>query len=220
MNSIPAIDSLLPQYETVLPFSKQTAVFTPFRVKDAKNISIILQEEDKVSAFRSMVNLLISNTRDIDINELCLADAEFLFLQIRGKSVDERLNLVYKDQKIQVFISEIKPRNTIVTESIAISNDLHLTLETPKIKDLLKLKSYDKNDLVKLCIKKLVIKNEIYNTSKYLPDELHQLIDNLPISVMTKIDEFLLKQPELYLNLPTDDGEQEVSGFLRFFTYR
>ena len=47
MELLNSIDELLPKYETILPFSKQTVEFTPFRVKDAKNISIILQEDNK-----------------------------------------------------------------------------------------------------------------------------------------------------------------------------
>ena len=43
MDLFNSLENLLPHYETVLPFSKEKVSFTPFRVKDAKNISIILQ---------------------------------------------------------------------------------------------------------------------------------------------------------------------------------
>ena len=46
-NILQSIEKLMPRYEAELPFSKEKVTFTPFRVKDAKNISIILQEENK-----------------------------------------------------------------------------------------------------------------------------------------------------------------------------
>jgi hypothetical protein len=220
MELLDSLNNLLPKYETTLPFSKDKVTFTPFRVKDAKNISIILQEENKTTALKCMIDLLKTNTSGTNVLELCLADAEFLFLQIRSKSVDERLNLLHNKEKIQVFISQILPRNEIKTETIQISTDLNLTLETPKVKDILKLNSYDKDDFIKSCIKKITVRGEIYHTNKYLTEDLHKLIDDLPLSVIPKLEDFLKNQPELYIMLPTKDGDKEVSGFLRFFTYR
>ena len=77
-----SLSSLLPKYETTLPFQKTTVVFTPFKVKDAKNISIVLQEDNKKLALNALVNILKTNTENADIMNLCLADAEFLFLQL------------------------------------------------------------------------------------------------------------------------------------------
>lgn len=220
MELLESLSNLMPKYETVLPFSKEKVEFTPFRVKDAKNISIILQEENKSIALKCMIDLLKANTSGANILDLCVADAEFLFLQIRSKSVDERLNLIYNKEKIQVFISQIKPKNELKSEIIHISNDVSLTLETPKVKDVLKLNSFEKDDFAKACIKKVTVRGEIYHTNKYLTEDLHNLIDNLPMSIIPKIEEFLKQQPELYIVMPSSEGDKEVSGFLRFFTYR
>jgi hypothetical protein len=220
MDLLNSLESLLPTYEVVLPFSKEKVTFTPFRVKDAKNISIILQEDNKKLALNALVDLLKTNSRGTNPLELCLADAEFLFLQIRSKSVDERLNLVYNEEKIQVYIFDIQTRNEIATKSIQIANDVHVEMETPTIKDLLKLKSLDKEDIIKACIKKVIVRGEIFHVNKFVTEEIQKLIDNLPMNVMPKFDEFLKLQPELFVELQTKEGNKEVSGFLSFFTYR
>ena len=62
--------------------------------------------------------------------------------------------------------------------------------------------------------------NEIYKLNKFITDEIKQLIDNLPLSIVPKLDSFVKKQPELYLKLKISDGEKEVSGLLTFFTFR
>ena len=137
MSIVNSSENLLPKYETVLPFSKEKVFFKPFRVKDAKNISIVLEENNKKLSLVAMVDLLKSNTENVDVNNLCLADAEFLFLQIRSKSVDESLNLIYNNQKIQVFIPDIQYRNLPIEETIKINEiEIELKNKTDKIKNL------------------------------------------------------------------------------------
>jgi len=219
MNILENLYSLIPNYETTLPFSKEKVSFTPFRVKDAKALSVILQEDNKKLAFKNMIDLLKTYASGTSIDDLCLADAEYLFLQIRSKSVDEILNLIYNNEKIQVNIAEIKPRNQVTEEHINLSGMI-LVLQTPTIKDLLRLPSFDKEEVAKACIQKIIVGNEIYKVNKFVTEEIKQLIDNLPLSIVGKLDSFLKKQPELYLNMSVMEGTKEVSGLLNFFTYR
>lgn len=219
MNILENLHSLIPNYETTLPFSKEKVSFTPFRVKDAKALSVILQEDNKKLAFKNMIDLLKTYASGTNIDDLCLADAEYLFLQIRSKSVDEILNLIYNNEKIQVNIAEIKPRNEVTEEHINLSGMI-LVLQTPTVKDLLRVPSFDKEEVAKACIQKIIVGNEIYKVNKFVTEEIKQLIENLPLSIVGKLDSFLKRQPELYLNLSVLEGTKEVSGLLNFFTYR
>jgi hypothetical protein len=220
MNLIESLQKALPTYEATLPFAKKVVKFQPFKVKDAKNISIILQEDNKKLALSAMVDLLKANTIGINVLDLCLADAEFLFLQIRSKSVDEKLNLIFNNERISVFIPDIGYRNNIKSESIYISPEISIVVETPIIKDLLKLETLESIDLIKSSIKKVVTNGEIFYVNKFVTDEVKTLLDNLPMNILPKLEEFLKHQPELYIVLKTQSGDKEVSGFLSFFTYR
>jgi hypothetical protein len=220
MSIIEHLNSSIPEYETTLPISKETVSFSPFRVKDAKAITTILQEDNKKLALKNMVELLKAYTKGTDIEELCLADAEHLFLQVRSKSVDEILNLIYNGKKVQININEIKARNESCEEEIKVGNDITLVLSTPKLKNILRLNSLDKEELIKACIQKVVVKNEIYKVNKFVTEEIKQIIENLPLSILPKIEMFLKKQPELYLSLQLEEEQKEVSGILNFFTFR
>lgn len=220
MELIESLQKLLPTYETTLPFCKKVVKFQPFKVKDAKNISIILQEENKKLALNAMVDLLKNNSTGVNILELCLADAEFLFLQIRSKSVDEKLNLIFNNEKISVFIPDISYRNEIKTDNIHLSSEITLVVETPTIKDLLKLETLESIDLMKAIIKKVTTNGEIFYVNKFVTEEIKMLLDNLPMNVIPKLEVFLKTQPELYVILKTQSGDKEVSGFLSFFTFR
>ena len=141
-------------------------------------------------------------------------------MQIRSKSVDERLNLIHNNEKVQVYIFDIQHRNELVEDKVQLTNDTYIVLETPKIKDLLKLTKFDKDSFIKASISKVVVKNEIYNLNKYVSKDIENLIENMPMSVLSFLDKFFIKQPELYIMLDTKDGVKEVSGLLSFFTCR
>ena len=64
------------EYTTILPFSKTEVSFTPFKVKDAKNISIILQESNKKLSLKALIEIKKNNRKNGNIYELCLADDE------------------------------------------------------------------------------------------------------------------------------------------------
>lgn len=209
---------LSPTYETVLPFSKKLVTFSPFKVKDSKNISIILKEENKKLSLIAMINVLKNNVSGLEVEELCLADAEYLYLQMRGKSIGEELSLKVYEQSIKLNISEIKSRNSIVTKSIKIKDGINAVIKTPRVKDLLNLDFNDEAALIKKYVKSITIKNEIFDLDKFIPNELKNLVDNLPYSFVKELEKISKEQPELYFIVKTDEGDKEVCGTLSFFT--
>lgn len=211
-----------PTYECVLPVSKKSCLFNPFRVKDAKNLGIVLQENNKKLAFLAMVELLRNNTKDLDIESLCLADAEYLFLQIRSKSIDEVINVVYENQKHSLNISNISCQNENIKNKVFdIGNEISIELETPTIKNLITLNTFEQSDLRKASIKKVIIKKEIYDSKVFLPEEIKEFIENMPLNVVPMFDDFLLNQPRLSYSFKLNDGtEKEVNGLLDFFILR
>lgn len=209
---------LLPTYECILPFSKKEVIYNPFKVKDIKNLTIILQEDNKKISFKAMIELLKNNTKNLDVNDICLADAEYLFLQIRGKSVGESVALKYNDESVKFNVNEIKHRNDFYDEEISISDKVSVRIKTPKVKDLLDIDFDDKFILIKKYIKEIKVNNQIYDLNKFIPDQIKDLIENLPYSFLQKMENIFKMQPELYITLSTKEGEKEVSGTLNFFT--
>jgi hypothetical protein len=217
MNLLENLNSFLPVYATELPFSKQVVSFTPFKVKDAKNISVVLQEENKLLSLKALYEILKNSTKDVVVENLCLADAEYLFLMIRGKSIEEKINLLIDNKPIQIKINEIKWKNELVSKDIKVSNELSFNVETPVLKDLLKLKQFSKKDFLLCSIKTITANKEIYDVSKFVTDEIKQFLENMPISVLNELEK--IKHPELYINVSNDETESEVSGLLTFFTF-
>jgi hypothetical protein len=212
------IHDSLPTYDAILPFSKQEVSFTPFKVKDSKNISIVLQEDNKKLALKAMVDLLKNCCLKINPLELCLADAEYLFLLIRSKSVEENINLVVNTNHVKINIFNIQTRNDFVNTEIKVSPKLILKVETPKVKNILQLNELSRKNMLLASIKEIVVNKEIYNVEKFVPTEISEFLDNLPLNVLNELEK--IKHPELHFSVKVDNEESEVTGFLSFFTFQ
>ena len=215
------IKNYYPEYELFLPLSKCKINFKPFRVKDAKNIAIILQENNKKLALNALYEVLKNNTTGINIDNICLAEAEYIFLHIRSKSIDETINVIYDKEKYVLNIFDITFKNNLKTEIIKITENIVVELGFPTLKELLELENLDVEQLQKTIIKKIILNNEIYETKKYISEEIKELLDNLPISFLKQLDNYIVQQPKLYYKIILKDGsEKEVSGLLDFFIFR
>lgn len=212
------LKSFLPYYECTLPISKKTVSFTTFTVKDAKNISLVLQEDNKITSLKALIEIIKNCCKNFNYEDVCLADAEYLFLYIRSKSVEETLNVVINNNKISLNIYDIKARNEIAKASIRINQEINIDVETPTLKELNQLTELTKESLASASIKRVTVNNEVYQINKFVPYELKEIIENLPIGVYKQIEK--LKHPELYIELKNEELEREVSGILTFFTFQ
>lgn len=215
------IKNYYPEYELFLPLSKCKINFKPFRVKDAKNIAIILQEDNKKLALNALYEVIKNNTKGINVDDICLAEAEYIFLHIRSKSIDETINVIYDKEKYVLNISDVSFKNTLKTEVVKINDHIIVELNFPTLKELLELEIFDSEHIQKATIKKVILNNEIYETKKYVSNEIKELLDNLPISFLKHLDAYISAQPKLHYKIVLKDGnEKEVSGLLDFFIFR
>ena len=205
-----------PKYEKELPFSKEKVLFTAFKVKDAKKITMVIQEQNKKLSLIALYECLSNNT-NANVLNLSLADAEYLFLQIRAKSMDEYINVNVADKKVKIKIDDLKIFNKIQDHHVNLGNSIILNLKTPKLKHLLSLDQFTEETYAKACIESVAIQGQIYYVEKFVPKEFEQIVDNLPLTVSKEINEFVKNEPALKFEIKTEDSESEVSGFLSFF---
>ena len=103
-------------------------------------------------------------------------------------------------------------------KDITLSNGFSLKIKTPTIKDLIDCEELDKKIIFKKSIKSISSNKETFYIEKYLPKDLENFIEEMPFPLVNEIEK--LKHPELYFNIPDENGESEVSGILSFFTFR
>lgn len=221
MNILDELKNYYPKYELITPITKKLITFTPFKVKDAKNLAIILQENNKKLAIKALVDILKQNINGIDVESLCIAEAEYLFLHIRSKSIGETISVIVDDKKHTIDIGNITCINELKNKTLKINDGVIIEFQSPSIQDILNLKELNEESFNKLFVKKIIIKNEIYDVKKFINEEVNELLDNLPLTVLNELSEFIKTQPKLYYKINFEDGTtKEIGGLLDFFTFR
>ena len=144
-----------PTYELELPSTGKTIQYRPFLVKEEKLLVLALESEDIKEITTAIKNVIKSciKTRGIKVETLPTFDIEYLFLNIRGKSVGEELevNLICPDDgktqvSVKVSIDDIKiSRVEGHTNKIKLDESLMMEMKYPSLAEFIKT-NFDVND--------------------------------------------------------------------------
>ena len=100
--ALPRINDDKPIYEVTLPTNKKTYRYRPFLVKEQRNILMASESESAREGVIAMLKCVESCAPDVKIEDMSTAEVDYIFLQIRGKSVGETVtvNLTCPDDEI------------------------------------------------------------------------------------------------------------------------
>jgi hypothetical protein len=214
------INQIQPQYSTKLPVSGKEISFSPFKIKDQKLISIISQENNVGQIVKNICQILKNCSNIKDPENLYIPDLEFLFLQLRSKSVEEQIKLNLLGEKnisFSVNINEITLKNGLLEEQISLSNGIIIEAEQLKAKDYFDISTINENELIKKSIKSLIINGNKYDLKVLKVEEIQQIVNEISIKDEKLLKTFLNSSPSLYYVNEINGEKVEIEGFLRFF---
>ena len=230
--SLPLMNT--PEYELTL--SRNIKVkFRPFLVKEEKILLMAIENNNE----EEMINILIQTvqtcmvTKDIDVKKLPVYDFEWLWLNIRSKSIGEVIDLKLKcpDDETQVVdynfnIDQVKPDfNKEVETNIKFSENYGVIMKVPTVEEVANKKTImDLTvNLMKECIAQIYNGEEIFEVKDIEPKELDEFIDNLTMPQFKKIRAYFEELPIIshtikYKN-PKSGAEHEMllQGAADFF---
>lgn len=197
-----------PEYSLVLPVSKKTITYRPFRYKEQR---VLLQaQEEKVSKniILAIHNLLKYCTfNQVDIDQLDVVDFQYLFLQLRSSSAGANLDIsvkckhceTYNDihaniDDVKVLFSEVEIKNPV-----QLNPNTFITLTYPSLNAV---ELTDTIDIIKSCIRNVIYKDEVFDFQNQSDEEVLEFISSLTESQLRLIKEFLGNAPKL--NLPIE----------------
>lgn len=224
---------ILPSYTTKLPSTKKSVQFRPFTVKEEKSI-LLAQQEDNIETLANAIKNVVFICTDgkVDPQTTPYYDVEFLFLQIRSKSIGEIIEMVGNcdcgTNKKTEFTIDIG--NTVIepkpsgTKLIKIQ-DTKYTIEFrhPSIDDFVcavDSASEDAEKIVANCIVKIMTDDEIMSWSY---DEKLEFVESMTTKQQKEIVSFLHDMPIVKLPAPFKCRhcgklhENVFSGFENFF---
>ena len=231
---MPLPDIVTPTYELVVPSTKKKIKYRPFLVKEQKILIIAMESQDEVQILDAIINILknciISRLK---IDDLALFDIEYLFLQIRARSISEELKLKITcpdDGETQVDVSFLANEVKVQfpddhSNIIKLGNDITLEMKYPNLEYFSTINfakgDVDPYDLVAQCVKRVYVGEEDSGTFTF--KEARAWIEKLTASQFDKIQEFFNTMPSLKHVLkvrnPKTKVENEIviEGLVSFF---
>ena len=230
-----------PTYELVLPSTGKKIKYRPFLVKEEKILILALESEDTKQITNAVKTILKSciTTRGIKVEELPTFDIEYIFLNIRGKSVGESLDVLVTcpdDGETQVehkiYIDEIKiEKDEKHSPDIKLDHSLTLRMKYPSLNEFVKnnFNISDDNtlqasmDIIVSCIDVVYSEDESWAAADCTKKELDEWLGTLNTSQFKEIEYFFETMPKLTHKVkvmnPNTKVESEVTleGLTSFF---
>ena len=229
-----------PTYELTLPSNGKKIKYRPFLVREEKILIMALETEDQKQITTAIIQILTAciMTRSVKLNELATFDIEYLFLNVRSKSVGETisLNLICPDYEktsveVSIDIDSIKvKKDSSHTNIVKLDDNLSLKLKYPSMKQFIE-SNFEAGvetvsntmDVVISSIDMIYNEEESWNASESTKKELGDFIDQLNTKQFKLIENFFDTMPKLSHKVkvknPKTDVESTVllEGLAAFF---
>jgi len=226
---LPKID--VPVFSINLISTGKEIKFRPFTVKEEK-LFLMANESNDLKTVIDTTKQVLNNCiiSEVDIDKLPVFDIEYLFLNIRARSVSEIINLNYKcnndikneeDEgthkcghtvKIDVNILDIKPKTDAKQETkIQITDKVGMVMKYPNFDTLKKYENVNQADVImKLtsdCIEYIYDDDQIFYAKDTPEEELIEFIEGMQSRDLEKIKNFFDNMPKISKDLDFKCGK-------------
>ena len=204
-----------PTYELELPSTGKTIRYRPFLVKEEKLLVLALESEDTkqiTTAIKAVLKSCIK-TRGIKVEKLPTFDIEYIFLNIRGKSVGEEIevNLICPDDNetnvpVVINIDDIEIQKSEDHERrIALDKNLMMELRYPSLEQFI-TQNFDFEeenqveqsfDMIAACIDKIYNEEEVWSTADCTHKEIVDFLEQMNSKQFKEIENFFSTMPKL-----------------------
>ena len=221
-----------PSYELELPSTGKTIQYRPFLVKEEKLLVIALESEDTkqiTNAIKAVIRSCVL-TKGIKVETLPTFDIEYLFLNIRGKSVGEDIDVKLTcpddnetEVSVNVNLDDIqveKPEGH--SNRIKLDKNLMMELKYPSLNEFIK-NNFDPNDatknpmeqsfeLIGSCISKIYNEDEVWVASDCTKKEISDFLDSMNSTQFKEVEKFFETMPRLTHTLKVVNPKTKVES--------
>jgi len=232
-----------PQYTLDLPSTGKSIKYRPFLVKEEKILILALESED-VKQITSAIKQILKDcilTKGIKVEELPTFDIEYIFLNVRAKSVGEAIELIVTcsddgttEVPVKIYIDEIEvQKDPEHSTDINLGDGLVLRMKYPSLNEFIKnnfdfssndVSSIEKSfDIVSSCIDMVFNADESWAAADCTKKELNDWIETLTSQQFQEVEKFFNTMPKLAhtfkVTNPNTKKESEVTleGLTSFF---
>ena len=232
-----------PTYELELPSNGKKIRYRPFLVREEKILIMALESEDMKQITSAIVQILSDciQTKSVNVSELSTFDIEYLFLNVRAKSVGEtvEVNITCPDDgetsvQMEIEIDSIKvQKNKDHKNVIKLDENLSMKLKYPSLEQFVE-NNFETNEqtsdvnkslsMITSCIDMIYDSEESWSAADCTKKELDEFLEQLNTKQFKEIETFFTTMPKLSHTVkvknPNTKVESEVvlEGLASFFS--
>lgn len=204
-----------PKYELNIPSTGQEVRFRPYLVKEEKVLMLAMESKDEKHMYSAIVDTIESCVTDeITRNNLTTFDVEYMFTQIRSKSVGETAKVGLKCKEcdevndVSINLDEVKVEMPEISNIIKLTDDVSIEMKWPTYLSMLDSGMYKENsqteatfELIVSCIDKVLTDNEQINLSEESKSEAMKFVESLNTNQFNLIKDFMEHMPAMKSNV-------------------
>ena len=232
-----------PTYELVLPSTGNKIKYRPFLVREEKILIMAMESENMTEITNAIVQILSDCivSKDVKVESLATFDIEYLFLNVRAKSVGETVdvNITCPDDgetqvEMSIDIDSIKIQKTRGHKNIIkLDDELSMKLRYPSLDQFVE-NNFETEEgaseinqslsMITSCVEMIYNQEESWEASDYSKKELDEFIEQLNTKQFKQIEKFFATMPKLSHKIavknPETGVESEVvlEGLASFFS--
>ena len=205
-----------PTYELEIPSTGKKVRYRPFLVKEEKVLVMALESEDMKQITSAIIDILTECilSKGVKVSDLATFDIEYLFLNIRGKSVGETIEVSVTcpddgetQVQTEIDIDSIKvQRNKDHNNIVKLDDSLSMKMKYPSIDQFIEnnfevennLNGVDQSlDMISSCIEMVYNQDECWSSSDCTKQEMHDFVDQMSTKQFKEIENFFTSMPKL-----------------------
>ena len=233
--ALPVLDT--PKHSCVLPSSGETVTYRPFLVGEQKVLLVAQESENTNEQISEMIRLIDICCDDIVAEDLATIDLEYLFLQLRIKSVGETADVQMECEhcnaanKVTVELEQtiVEEPEISVDHVVKITETISIDLRVPSYQIVNSVNLNNSEDpkvifeVVSKCINSIIDGDEIHTRDDFSEKELMDFLDSMSMDMFEKVQAFFINVQKLKINGSYDceacgkNNSYELVGIGNFF---
>lgn len=227
--------NVAPVYTTTIPSTKKKVTYRPFIVKEERALLTAHESEDTTVMIHTL-NQVVKNCITPTPDTLTSFDLEYLFVQIRSKSVGEISTLIFTcpscEEKVSVEINLANVKlieNPSHVDKIAISDNIVIKLKYPSVEDLVDIESLNNEEESKFrsvcaAVETVFVGDEVISAKDETPDEIIRFLNSLTSKQYKPLSTFFDTIPEVGIDVKfkcpkcKTEHEKTIKGLNNFFS--
>tara|TARA_Y100000004_G_scaffold180258_1_gene224682 strand:- start:425 stop:1132 length:708 start_codon:yes stop_codon:yes gene_type:complete len=226
-----------PKYKMKLPSDGRVVNFRPFLVKEEKLLLVATETGGQEGLFEAIKTIIAECTDIANVEELATFDIEFVFLQIRTKSVGETVSVSVTcpdDNETQVEaeipLDDIKVKKTRGHKpEIKLDDNVIITMKYPSLDTFVEMNFAEDQGVEQVfkmaasCLKTIADTEQVYDCADSTQAELEEFFESLTSNQFKMIQEFFETMPKLAYTLKVTnpntgvESDVELEGLASFF---